>query len=197
MLLGVPVIFVSMLFLLAGCDRDPTAPLPQSTPPAAVPPALNASIETINTTLMDEDAGKSLETQPACKNTAACPEGERCIDEICGTIASLYQTDCENACALTGIVISTSDGESYTLKPGQGSYTAAGALEWKVYPVPSHCPQENIPVPITLIMKNYGRIVEEKVITLREGQTSKQITHPQIVDINFTVTLERVTESCP
>ncbi len=132
----------------------------------------------------------------SCVLTADCEAGQQCIDGECGTIEALYTTDCANTCNFEEVIISTSDGETYTLGKGQGSYTAAGALEWKLLSVPNYCPMEKVVVPMRIIAKNYGRILGEHALTLREGETSQIITHPAIPDIEFTVRLDRVVEEC-
>lgn len=132
-----------------------------------------------------------------CSVSADCTEGEDCIDNSCGTIAQLYQTDCESKCNYNLVTISTSDGESYTFQQGKGSYTAAGALEWKLAVVPDYCQgEEAVSVPIRFIKKTTGKILGQEVITLNEGETSRAITHPTVASVAFTMTLENVDESC-
>ena len=186
MLFGLGVI---ILLFIIGCSSE--TPLEQQiiTEPAPEPIA-EAPVE---------EPVPEVEAAPvnlSCSLTADCEAGKQCIDGQCGTIEALYTTDCASTCNFEEVVISTSDGETYTLGKGQGSYTAAGALEWKLLSVPNYCPMEKALVPIRIIMKNYSRIVGEHALTLREGETSEVITHSAIPDIEFTVTLERVVERC-
>ncbi len=132
----------------------------------------------------------------SCRINGDCPQGKLCIDGNCQTISSLYTTDCENKCSFSNLTFTTSDGESYTLKEGQGTYTAAGALEWKVSSVPDFCPEEDLVVPLYLYKKNFGKTVEEEVITLKQGQTSNAITHPSMPALKFTVTLQQIKTIC-
>ena len=111
-------------------------------------------------------------------------------------MASLYNTDCDNKCTITGVKVETSDGEEYDLTLGQGSYTAAGALEWKLLKTPDYCQGETPLVAINIIKKTTGKIVGEQVLTLRKGETSEVITHPTVKRVKFTATLVDVAESC-
>lgn len=135
-------------------------------------------------------------TNYECTDNSDCAEGEDCIDFSCGTIAELYKTDCETKCNFNEITVSTSDDEEYVLKPGEGSYSYAGALEWKVVSVPDYCAGVDVIVPIRLIKKANSVIVGEEVITLREGDTSGVITHPTIERVSFKTTLEDIEEDC-
>ncbi len=131
-----------------------------------------------------------------CLDRADCGGGIDCIDRRCGTIAELYGTECEEKCHFNQIVVSTSDGEEYTLSPGEGSYSYAGALEWQFVSPPEHCPGSDALVPIRLIKKANSQIVGEEVITLKEGSTSRAITHPTIRKVSFKVTLESIEDNC-
>ena len=131
-----------------------------------------------------------------CQINADCPEWEECIDGKCGTIEQLYDTNCEEKCNFQQVTVSTSDGQTLTLNRGSGDYTAAGALEWQISVVPDFCKGSVVKVPIKIIKKNYGEIVEEEIITLQKGQSSKLLTHPQISRVQFTVTLDDVVNTC-
>lgn len=131
-----------------------------------------------------------------CEKTSDCEEGLLCIDRECGLIAELYETDCENKCKITSVEVLTSDDEIYTLKLGQGSYSYAGALEWRLLSTPEYCPGDEPLVPIRLIKKSYGEILEKQVITLHKGETSGVITHPTVKGVKFTAKLQDVVEEC-
>jgi hypothetical protein len=135
--------------------------------------------------------------ETSCEKKADCPQGERCIEGVCGVISDLYQTEgCTDTCNYKNVEISTSDGEEYTLNRGRGSYSYAGAIEWKLTPGPDYCQGDEVPIPITLIKKNSGEVLEQQTIVLTEGETSEVVTHPTIERISFTATIESLVETC-
>ncbi|MEW5896227.1 MAG: hypothetical protein AB1668_00915 [Nanoarchaeota archaeon] len=125
--------------------------------------------------------------------------GSYCIDGQCRTLASFYKGigDCSRLCEIYGVKISTSDGETYDTRPKKGSYTAAGALEWKVMTMPAHCKGEPPATAIKIIRKKPGQIVNEEVVVLKEKQISKVLTHPDFSSIAFTLKAERIFYICP
>ena len=131
-----------------------------------------------------------------CSVNADCTAGNLCIDGTCKTLASLYQNDCTNQCNYNAVVLKTSDGDTYTLNKGQGSYTAAGALEWQLLTIPDYCPEEKVTIPLKIIQKNAGKVLGEQIVTVKEGATSAVITHPTIKRISFTITVEIMEETC-
>lgn len=133
----------------------------------------------------------------SCTTNMNCSEGKFCIEGNCGTIAELYETEgCEKKCNFGSIVVTTSDGETYPITKGQGSYTAAGALQWKVDSVPDYCPMEEVIAPIDIKMVNYGNVLRQYYLTLKEGETSEVMEHPVVPNIKFTVTLKSLEEKC-
>ncbi|MDO8511392.1 MAG: hypothetical protein Q7S55_04465 [Nanoarchaeota archaeon] len=132
----------------------------------------------------------------SCQYNSDCKDNLLCIDGSCKTLASLYKTDCDNKCTITAVSVKTSDGEKYDLGLGQGSYTAAGALEWKLLKTPDYCQGENPLVAVNLIKKTTGKVVGEQILTLHEGDTSEEVTHPTVKSVKFTATLAGVTENC-
>ncbi len=168
----------------------PPAPeLPQETAPAlTTAEGERAIIET-----------ETAEQKQACVRTEDCSEGLECIDNSCQTLTSLYEIDDENCpvtCTLQSVQLRTGDGEDYSLWRGQGSYTAAGAVAWKVMGTPVYCQMETPLVPIKFIKKTTGKVIEEEIVTLKERETTPVITHPLIPRIKFTITLEKVEEEC-
>lgn len=137
-----------------------------------------------------------VEEAKTCEYNTDCAENLLCINKECKTLASLYETDCEQKCTITSVKVKTSDDEEYDLGLGQGSYTAAGALEWKLLKTPDYCPGSDPLVAIEVIKKTTGKIVGEQVLTLHKGDTSEEITHPTVKRVKFTAQLEEVTESC-
>ncbi len=134
----------------------------------------------------------------SCSENSGCETGLLCIDNECQKLTTLYDTEssCDITCNFDTVIISTSDGDELTLSRGQGSYTAAGALEWKLVSSADYCMQEETLVAVKLLKKNYGRIIAEEVVTLTVGETSDIITHPQIASIEFTLTVESINEQC-
>ena len=62
--------------------------------------------------------------------------------------------------------------------------------------MPDYCPDDALVVPITIKMKNYGKILSTYVLTLKEKETSDHLVHPVIPGINFTITLDELRETC-
>ena len=133
-----------------------------------------------------------------CNDNAQCASGKYCIDAQCVALDSLYvgSSSCDKLCNFYSVKVLTSDGETYLIKPGSGSYTAAGALEWEILSSGQHCNGERAVIPINLITKNDGKILEENVITLQDGDTSNVLTHPQLPNVNFQITIQEVFELC-
>jgi hypothetical protein len=133
-----------------------------------------------------------------CQRNSDCLNNLYCIDLECKTLADINvaQEECETKCSLTNATITTSDGEEYTLRRGQGSYSYAGAIEWKIGIMPAFCPSKNVKVPLVTIKKNYGEILGEQITTLTKGQTSEVITHPTSSRVNFQLTLKDFKQTC-
>ena len=186
------------LIVLTGCESMNTSqqetvateePQPEETPIETLP-------EEVPEELPEVVPEESEEVDLSCAVSEDCEEWKQCIDGECKVVADLYDTDCENKCNYNSVIVKTSDGETYTFNKGQGSYTGAGSLEWKLLGGPAYCPMENVPVPIELTKKTTGKTLSKEVITLRKGETSKVITHPTIKRISFTITLENLNEEC-
>ena len=134
-----------------------------------------------------------------CKSSDECEWNEHCIESECGKVTDIYDTtgDCEKKCNFNNVLISTSDGEELTLSRGQGSYTSAGALEWKLLSSADYCLGDDAtPVAIELIMKNLGVVKEEKVVILNVGDESGTIKHPDLASVSFQMTVESYDETC-
>src|SRR3989344_6172890 len=63
--------------------------------------------------------------KPSCTTNTNCTGGKICIDGSCSALAEVYTpvTNCAKTCNYNSVSFSTSDGESYTLKKGEGAYT--------------------------------------------------------------------------
>ncbi|MFH1276213.1 MAG: hypothetical protein ABIH82_03805 [Candidatus Woesearchaeota archaeon] len=137
-------------------------------------------------------------TGQSCTDNLQCNDGKLCINSKCGALEDLYKGSpiCDKTCNFYSTKVLTSDGETYYLQPGKGSYTSAGALEWKLLQMPKHCNGEDVIVPVKLVKKNQGKVIGEEVITLHQGETSRKITHSQIPSVKFSLTLDEVYEVC-
>lgn len=132
----------------------------------------------------------------SCTNTSQCTGGQLCINSQCGQLTSYYQTDCPQKCTMKKIEIETSDGQTFTVPPGQGSYTAAGALSWTTQRLPPYCPTDAVTVPFVITKKSYSTVYGEEMVAVQEGETSAVITHPVIPRIAFTLMVKKVVEEC-
>lgn len=175
----------------------------ECTPPHVLTPDGDACCLDENAnTICDLTEAREAELQPtdsvSCTDNLQCSDGKSCIDKKCLGLEELYHGSsiCDKQCVYYSTKILTSDGEEYYTQPGKGSYTAAGALEWKLLEMPQHCNGEDVIVPVKLIHKNQGKIISEEVITLHSGESSRVITHPQIPSVEFTLTLDEVYEIC-
>ena len=148
---------------------------------------------------MSQKRGGGQVTGGACNDNNQCPAGEYCVEGFCHTLASLYKRDgdCTKLCSYYAVKMLTSDGETHSIKPKRGSYTVVGALEWKLLEMPQHCKGEIPTVPINIILKKPGEIISERIITLTEGETSEVLTHPNLPEVEFTLTADTVYETCP
>ncbi|MBT4539265.1 hypothetical protein HOI26_05210 [Candidatus Woesearchaeota archaeon] len=156
---------------------------------------LNETIEIENDIV--EIEVEQLNNTTSCISNSNCESGDLCINKVCGKIADNYITeDCDNTCKVTGATIITSDDETYEVSPGEGSFTFAGAVEWKLQSTPDYCQGETPKSPIKLIKKNTGKILSEEIIILNENETSSTITHPNIARVQFTLNLAVADETC-
>ncbi len=151
----------------------------------------------------DEQRVQELQTKLAetgkCTDNSQCGAGKKCMDGGCISLFTIYEGkgDCSKSCNYYAVKFSTSDGEEYTVKAGKGSYTAVGALEWRIANnVPDHCKGEQAIIPVEIIKKNPQRIISEEIILLRKGEQSQVLTHPDLKDVAFTLKVEDVKELC-
>ncbi|MEK6845112.1 MAG: hypothetical protein AABY26_00015, partial [Nanoarchaeota archaeon] len=135
-----------------------------------------------------------------CRDNKQCGNN-LCLNQQCTALSSIYSQPlgsgaCSKVCNFYVVDILTSDGETYTLKPKEGSYTAAGALDWNILSAPDHCLEESAIVPIKITRKKPGKIINEEVISLSQGQSSKALTHLYVPNLMFTLKAKRVYELC-
>lgn len=154
---------------------------------------LPAETETPNPEIIETASKPKIK----CTHTANCSIGEYCLNGNCGKLIDEYQTkDCQKKCKVSSVKIDTSDGETYDLALGQGSYTAASALEWKTLSAQEFCTEDDAIVFIKITKRNYANILGDEVITLKDGEASKVITHPLMPKIKFTLTLKSLEKVC-
>jgi len=131
-----------------------------------------------------------------CQADSECAPGEYCIDNHCGKISDLYPQDCDSKCNFASAEITTSDGQDFTIKQGLGSYTLAGALEWKLLSIPDYCKNDNFVIPVKLLFKDKGKIINEVVTLTKIGEQSKVLKHPNLPNSAFTLTVKSIAEEC-
>jgi hypothetical protein len=146
-----------------------------------------------------EEIEEIIEEDITCSVSDDCEWNEKCIQGVCGMTSDIYNTegDCDSKCNFNNVQITTSDGDELTLSRGQGSYTAAGAVEWKLLSSADYCLGEDAtPVAVELIMKSLGQILSKEVIILDLDEESDSIGHPTIASIDFTLEVESYDETC-
>ena len=186
------LIFLVVFFIFVACTNQVAIQNPES--PPANPGQVNSPSQTPAPEVTTTDTAQRNEIASevkSCTFTSDCPSGKECINQQCG---QLFEGICPQKCQFTKIDASTSDREKYTLTPGQGSYTAAGALEWKILRH-SHCRGEKI-VLFQFTERNTGTILGNFIYTVAEGEHTPVITHPQIKRVAFTITVDKVEEQC-
>ncbi len=137
----------------------------------------------------------TMESVP-CKFNTECAGGSYCISEKCISLDSLVDSNCEQKCTIKDVVIETNDGKLYTLPPGKGDYTAAGAIDWTIIRTPPHCKGSAVKIPIAIFKRNYDKILGDEAIIISKGETSTVIGHPINKKIAFTITVKDIVEAC-
>ena len=188
------IFILIILIFIVGCSKGIPIGESATEEPIVVEEAqIQQPLEVVEEEVVEEVIEKE---KIGCVVSADCESWKQCIDGVCNTVAELYETECEEKCTYNQVEIVTSDGETYTLPRGQGSYTAAGAVSWTLLGGPKYCQMEDVIVPIKIAKYNAGKIVTEEVLTLKKGETSGIIRHPTIQRISFTVTLKSLNEQC-
>ena len=203
------IILIALSILLSSCQLFTSGfPLSQPTAkqqpalPSSVPPSVAEEKNVVPPQAPEISPDQELQKEQ-CAFTADCAVGKECINNLCGTLDDVWNTTntavsslCEKRCQLQKVHIKTSDGEEYTLASGQGSYSYAGALEWKILSPPPRCQALNAVIPFKFISKNTGKILGEEVVAVPMGEESKVVKHPIIARVAFTVKVESVEEKC-
>ena len=117
-----------------------------------------------------------------------CKTDNHCNDYISETSDQCSETYQGTFCVHKPVV------EVYDLKPKQGSYGAAGAIEWRILDSPAYCEGENAIVPIKIIRKKGKEILSEELITLNQGETSEAITHPLYDGFTFKLKIDKISK---
>lgn len=179
----------------------------ECTPPHMLTPEKTSCCLDNNTNALCDDREISseqnkiaLEEGKKCRDNKQCGNN-LCLNQQCTALSSIYHQPlgsgaCSKVCNFYVVEILTSDGETYTVKPKEGSYTAAGALDWTILSAPDHCLEESAIVPIKITRKKPGKIINEEIISLGQGQSSKALTHPYVPNLMFTLKVKKAYELC-
>lgn len=189
-----PLLLLSLFFLACQAPQGEEY-FPQSAP--STPEISPEPVPETSSPAENETGTQSGPFNISCTHNENCTPPEFCIEAQCQLLETFYPTNktCLK-CKISRAEILTSDHETYTLSPGQGSYTAASALEWKLLSPPPYCQGEKPLVPIKLLKRNYGQVFSDELILLKEAQTSKTITHPLAPEVAFTLTIKNIEEVC-
>ncbi len=187
------------LLLLAGCKKkieamekvDLNAPTLPTEPEQPLVVNVEADVTTI-----EEKTTDAINAQIDCTLNSECAAGSFCIQKTCTNPKDLINTNCDKLCTVKEVVIETSDGNSYTLPPGKGDYTAAGAIDWTIQRLPAHCKSTSLKIPITVFKRNYQTVLGDEAILLGIGETSAVITHPINKRVAFSMTVKDIIETC-
>lgn len=169
------------------------------TPPQILTPDKDACCTDANNNKVCDTAEREVQlSSSSCTDNLQCGSGKSCINGFCSVLSDIYQGSeiCDKKCNYYALQVTTSDGETYNLKPKRGSYTAAGALEWKIMEAPEHCNGEPTIIPISIIRKAPGKILSEEIITLYKGEASTTLTHPLLPEFSLSLKIESVNELC-
>ncbi len=169
------------------------------TPPQILTPDKDACCTDANNNTQCDTAEREVQLSAgACTDNLQCGSDQLCINGACSVLSEIYQGSeiCDKQCNYYALRVVTSDGETYNTKPKRGSYTAAGALEWKIMEAPEHCNGEQTVIPVNIIRKAPGKILSEEIVTLHKGEASKTLTHPDLPGLSFSFTIEEVNELC-
>lgn len=122
-----------------------------------------------------------------------------CINNKCSYLSKLYKMKmnaCSKICSFYSAEILTSDGETYTIKPQEGSYSGAGAINWKLLAGSNHCQEEPTILPIKITKNKPGETLSEEIVAISKSQSSKVITHPYAPKLAFSLTVKNIHELC-
>lgn len=176
------------------------------TPPHILNPERDGCcLDTNNNALCDNIEKEQSQTQfeivdegKDCLDNRQCSPA-LCINSKCSYLSKLYKMKmnaCSKICSFYGAEILTSDGETYTIKPQEGSYSGAGAINWKLLAGSNHCQEEPAVLPIKITKNKPGETLSEEIVTISKSQSSKVITHPYAPKMAFSLTVKNIHELC-
>ncbi len=191
------IVIVFLLLAISGCQKGSGVIIP---PLVAVEDSSTntVGVNTTETAVAPKTTIIPPEmTNVSCKQNSDCSIGS-CINSKCSDFDAIYGPvpNCAKKCNYNLVELSTSDGEKYTLPPGQGSYSYAGALEWKINPLPDYCLGQEPKVAIEILAKTTGKVLQDYYFMVGVGGTTPIATHPSIKRVQFKITVDKVTEKC-
>jgi hypothetical protein len=175
---------IMALFLITGCKEIEN----EETSNEIVPEEIIVE-EDVN-----EIVEEVIEEVKLCVSNDDCPE--ICLDGQCSSLAEQYPIkDCQVKCQLKEVTVITNENQEIVLTVNREGYTMAGAISW-IVPRIEYCQGDNIKIPFQLKKKQFGKVVNEQYITVKEGQTSDVITHPGMEGVKLTFTIKETVEEC-
>ena len=151
------------------------------------------------------DTQRTTLEQDFCFDNKDCFAGKYCANNECTFLHELGSSeDCLQKCHYLSATISTNDGQTHNVNVGQGSYTAAGALDWTLMESPTFCNPNEVVVPIEIVKKRTiieqgkprVKIVSKKIIPLKKGETSYILKHFNAPELAFTLTVDNINLRC-
>ncbi len=192
-------------------DYEETLPLNPALTRCYPPEILfnNACCDDINNnTICDDTEGYTENVSVAslsCASNADCSGLRQCVNNECRFIAELYNTgQCAVKCNLIRVHLTTYHAsgnnrvvQNYTLRPGLGSYTGAGALAWTIVPVPDYCqvPPDHVIVPLKIERFSNSQLLSTEIIAM-EPNGERILNHPLVNLQNFTIKVDSIFHTC-
>ncbi|MBI2573709.1 hypothetical protein HYV86_07625 [Candidatus Woesearchaeota archaeon] len=169
--------------------------------PPHMPSKVGCCLDANNNQLCDFNEGRELNRAASdaekCTDNTQCIRGNYCVNGGCMALSDLYEeSNCDLKCNLKKVHIKTNDGHEYDLGIGGGDYTAAGGIEWEILRGADYCNTEPAKVPILITKKRGREILEESVVALGEGETSKTITLPNSPGVRFEISVTDIAQQC-
>ena len=166
----------------------------------------NACCNDLNNNTICDDTEGYTEVAPtviSCTSNADCSGLRQCVNNECRFIAELYNTgSCPVKCNLIRVHLTTYHAgftavQNYTLRPGLGSYTGAGALAWTLVPIPDYCQAapEHVIVPIKIERFSNSQLLNTEIIALESGQ-ERVLSHSSVDLHNFTIKVDSIFHTC-
>jgi hypothetical protein len=186
------IIFIFLLLILIGCTEEVVIDddlIPVISDSEEI---IEINEEVVDEKIVSENPSISLE----CSEDTNCTGLERCIDNNCALLKEINPQECANKCTYKSATIETSDGQTLTLKRGESTYTAAGALAWKLLNPGEYCSGTDVRIPIEFEKVNYGKVLSTQVVTTKVGETSEEVTHPTVKRVKFTIKITDLVEEC-